>query len=313
MKRYQHIVNRFDSEDCDGLLNGFIYIQSKLDGNNCQMYLDNNEIVITSRNNILSEINDKQNCYKILIKDDKYRKFFKRYPNIKLCGEWLVQHSVHYIEDSYNKFYVFDGIVLDTENDLGQCDYVNYDQLASVLRTYKILTVPYIVEYGEHFKNKMLQQNFNEIYETSGIPYSKVCNFLLPGDDNELTKCEGIVIKNYGYKNPFGRSVWCKLINHEWFKNKGQKVKKIIKYDNSAEQNFVDEKLDDHLLAKCYFKLIMDGILDKSQIGAYVQLCQTEFLDDFIQAEFITNETFNLKQINKFVAKKALEFYRSKL
>ena len=73
MKKYQHIENKFDGISTKALLDGDIIIQPKLDGCNCQIYAENSEIIITSRNNILSEHNDNKNCYKTLIQDARYK------------------------------------------------------------------------------------------------------------------------------------------------------------------------------------------------------------------------------------------------
>lgn len=296
--KYQHVANKFNGVEVNGLLNGELIIQPKLDGSNCQMYKQDNELRITSRNNILSLDNDNASCYKTLITQNKYKKFFEEYPNIKLCGEWLVKHHINYIEDSYNEFYVFDAIDMATENDHGQCDYLSYVELTILLDSYSIKYVPWLKLDAEDFKSKI------NIFFQENIEF---CNFLI---DAEGPRGEGIIVKNYDYKNKFGRSTWCKLINENAYKNKGRKIKSSRIIDKNKEESFVNNHISDHLFNKCYYKLATDGILENEFIGEYVKLCQSDFIDDFMTLE--DRLLFNIKIIKNIISVRAVKFWRDK-
>lgn len=304
MKKYQHLENNFNIKALVGLLaDDTVLIQPKLDGSNCQMYMENGELVITSRNNILSLTFDNAGCYNTLIHEQKYKDFFNDYPNIKLAGEWLVCHKIKYNPDAYRKFYVFDAIYLDSEDEDGKADYMPYDELSLLLDEYNIEHVPHIYIYT-HTLKEQLAKDPNLLF-TSNLELS---NYLI---DSDVPMGEGIVVKNYNYKNPFGRSVWCKVINTEVFKQKVNKPKQIKSYD--FESKFVDENLNEHLLSKCYYKLAIDGQLDKKLIGDYIKLCQNEFLEDFSQPYILENKItdFNHKAVNNMVAQESIKYIRS--
>ena len=66
--KYQHVENDLNSIECKGLLDGKVIIQPKLDGTNCQVWLQNGVIKVSSRNRVLSLHSDNARAYTILHK-----------------------------------------------------------------------------------------------------------------------------------------------------------------------------------------------------------------------------------------------------
>ena len=310
MHKYQHIVNNFDFREVEGLLDKQIIIQPKLDGSNCQIYIEYGKLVITTRNHVLSAGNDIQDCYKTLSQDKRYFDFFVKYPHVKLVGEWLIQHSIIYQESAYNKLYVFDGIIKDSEKGHGECDYIQYEQLIIMLNEFNIEHVPYMnIEYHpnlfvDFFKNLEYLQLANYLVDVEKtLFYKKDLKKEAKYIDHLKGFGEGIIVKNYNYKNRFNRSIWCKLVNNEHYKNKSSKIKKEkITIDMSKEEDFINNNLNEHLMDKCYFRLD-----ENKNIGDYIKLCQKEFKEDFV----IDNSELDIKIINKLIAIQAKEYLQN--
>jgi len=291
-QKYQHIESNLEGKETQGLLCGKIILQPKLDGSNCQMWMEGDELIIASRNNILSPLKDNQNCYKTLIKKDKYRKFFKANPHFRLAGEWMVSHKIKYIDEAYYKFYVFDVIYKDADRTNREPKYLHYEVASPLLYAYEIEAVPYRFIEAKDVLNK--EKLFN-------LPEAK---FLLREDADGG---EGVVLKNYNYINPFGRSTWCKIVNHDVFKMKRREPKERVSHDK--EDAFVAQYLTDHLFDKCYHKINDIEEFQKKHVSKYVRSCQHEFYEDFCKE--ITDPEFNYKVVNNKVAALSVTYLRA--
>ncbi len=285
--KYQHLERDLNGKETQGLLNGMLTIQPKLDGSNCQIWMENGKLKISSRTRVLSAIQDNAGCYQALKNDHRFIDFFTAYPDVKLIGEWLVPHTIKYKPEAYRKLYIYDGIRVDSENEQGHAEYIEYSTLSIFLYEYDIEHVPYLHTnaYSWH----------KEYFSTPEF------NWLLP--DPETDEGEGIVIKNYGYSNPFGRKVWCKVINEEFYKLKKEKKPKdrVRSAKNAeAEQAFLQANLTTHLLSKQLHKM---GEFERKRIGEYIRSCQLEFSEDF-------PNDLDVKVLNNLIAHEAREYLK---
>lgn len=88
-QKYTHL-ERIEKEECDGILNGTCYIQSKIDGTNASVYMRNGELKAGSRTRELTLDNDNQGFYKyVLTNSEPFLSLFSLLPNAVLYGEWL--------------------------------------------------------------------------------------------------------------------------------------------------------------------------------------------------------------------------------
>ena len=187
-KKYQHI-EKLGSSEVEGILQGEVNVFYKIDGTNSCIWKDGNDIKFGSRNRELSDQLDNAG-FKHEISNNKeimsdLNKFFELYPNYIIYGEWLVPHTLKtYNDNAWKKLYVFD--IYDTEH---EC-YVPFE------------------EYSQLFENMF--QNINYIPLLAKLQNPTI---------DELKEClqktglflvttglgEGIVIKNYYYRNKYGR------------------------------------------------------------------------------------------------------------
>lgn len=192
--KYMHVEN-IHSDEVEGILNGKCYIFPKLNGMNEQIWvgMDGTTLKVGTRNKEAD--NDKDSRGLIgYISSDNFLLFFYNYPNLRLYGEWLVHHTIHYKQEAYNHFYVFDVL----ENTSKR--YMAYENYKDLLEKFDIKYIP-VIDVIE----KPSMSDLETICKTK-------TDFLMPkkGDAGE-----GIVIKDYDFTNKYGRTCWGKLKNED--------------------------------------------------------------------------------------------------
>ena len=232
--KYQH-VERFGTTETNGIENGMCYVFPKIDGTNSQLWLNcdtfETKLMAGSRNRQLELNNDNSGFYNWACEQDNIFDFFKKYPNLRLYGEWLVPHSLKtYNESAWRKFYVFD--VMEGEN------YLPYEEYAALLEPFGIEFIPPLCKVE------------NPTYERLIAKLEK--NGYLIDDGKGIG--EGIVIKNYNYKNKYGRVTWAKIVTNE-FKAKHAKcqvteIKESKKIEQEICEKYVTKALIEKELAK---------------------------------------------------------------
>lgn len=204
--RYQHI-KRFGNEEVKDIELGECYVFPKLDGTNASVWLDKHgTLQAGSRNRVLSESSDNQGFYKFIAAQENIQQYLKENPTHRLYGEFLVPHSLRtYEDDAWRKFYVFD-VCVDSP-DGKELIYIPYEDYKSLLEKYDIEYIPCISKVtngNEDYFSEILNKN----------------NFLIK---DGAGRGEGIVIKNYAYKNQFNQLKWAKIVTAE-FKVKNLKT-----------------------------------------------------------------------------------------
>lgn len=224
-KKYQHI-ERFGTAEVEGIQNGKCYIFPKIDGTNASLWWSNG-LKAGSRNRELSIDNDNAGFYKWALGQEHIIQFLKSHQNVRLYGEWLVPHTLKtYNDNAWRNFYVFDVMVGD--------EYADYTKYSELLQQHNIEYIPPICIINNPSYERLiglLEQNDYLVKDGNGIG-------------------EGIVIKNYDYKNKYGRVVWAKIVSNE-FKGKHKKaMPNEIKEKNLVEKDIVDKYITRSLLDK---------------------------------------------------------------
>ena len=196
-KKYQHI-ERFGTMEVEGIEFGTCYVFPKIDGTNGSLWTDGVSLCYGSRNRELSEDFDNSGFYRDM-PIAKAIDFFLGHQNLRLFGEWLVPHSLKtYREDAWRKFYVFD-VVRDLPEELPsgeKFEYLTYEEYQPLMEEFGVDYIPCIAKY----------ENGN--YEAF-LKCLDGNNFLV---EDGKGSGEGIVIKNYEYKNRYGRTTWAKIV-----------------------------------------------------------------------------------------------------
>ena len=241
-EKYQHI-ERFGTIEVQGINDGMCYVFPKIDGTNASVWIeeynDIRYIGAGSRKRELTKESDNAGFYEWVTRQGNIKEFLKQYPHLRLFGEWLVPHTLKtYREDAWRKLYVFD--VHDGEK------YLSYDEYSTLLEDFKIEYIPPIVK----IKNPTLERLTKYLDD----------NTFLIDDGNGVG--EGIVIKNYEYRNKFGRQTWAKIVRNE-FKEKHTKTMGVreVKEKKITEESIVSEYVTIALIEKEFAKISneMDG------------------------------------------------------
>lgn len=264
--KYQHI-ERFGTQEVEGIEFGICHIFPKIDGTNGQIYFSDGLIKTGSRNRELSLDDDNQGFHDWVIRQENIIRFFDEFPLMRLYGEWLIPHTLKtYRDDAWRKFYVFDVTILSGDTE----EYLTYEQYKPILDQYDIDYVPPIA-----IVNNPTYEDLTNKLDSNSFLIKDGCGF-----------GEGIVIKNYAYKNKYGRVTWAKIVRNE-FKDANKKVMGVKPNDGSkmTEIEFVDKYCNKTLIEKVYAKIANEN---GGWSSKYIpRLLQTVYYD------LVNEETWN--------------------
>ena len=239
-RKFDH-VERGKHRGVDGIARGTCHVFPKLDGTNGHVWAEEAGVdagigyVVKcgSRNNVLSETKDNAGFHAYINGDsdvaENLRLFVLAHPDLILYGEWLVPHTIKgYQDDAWRKFYVFDVFSRTAEA------YVSYDIYYDQLVEAGIDVLPAVV---------MTNPAGPELDELAAVN-AYLCK---PGEFGE-----GIVLKNYGWRNLFDRQPWMKVLRDGFMDKKAKPAKGA---DYGAQESEIAEALvDGHLVEKEFAK-----------------------------------------------------------
>lgn len=285
-KKYQHL-ERFGTSEVEGIELGTCHIFPKLDGTNASLWVSEGVLCAGSRNRQLSLDSDNAGFYNWAIKQENIINFFKDFPEARLYGEWLVPHSLKTYRDSaWRNFYVFDVVFED--------EYRMPYQYEPVLDRYgiKYIKATHVVK--------------NPSYEML-ISYAKSNTFLIQDGKGAG---EGIVIKNYAFKNKYGRQIWAKIVLNE-FKEIHRKEMGSSEHENKLIEELISEKY----VTKSLCEKVKSKIENEKgdwQSKYIPQLLNTVYYDLIREDSWnftkeFKNPTINFKTLQHFVFNKTKE------
>jgi hypothetical protein len=208
-KKYEKVERLDKVDEVGGILEGQVYVFEKLDGANASAWAklegDRYWIYVASRNNVVARfMADKdlwitdQNIYDdfrglpdYVMKNDELITFLLAYPHLRVCGEWLVKHTVNYPAKHLGKLYVFD---IEDRVRNKMLPYWEYD--------------PMIQEYEIPYLQPLMITAFPKV-ETLEALVGKTNYEAHP-------QGEGLVIKNYDFVNKWGRQPYAKIVAPEF-------------------------------------------------------------------------------------------------
>lgn len=286
---YMH-VEKFGNDEVDGIELGRCYVFPKIDGTNASVWHCDGKMCCGSRKRELSLDADNQGFMDAATNNDNLMRLVFDNKRLRFYGEWLVPHTLRvYRDDAWRQFYVFD-VYCDDEH-----RYLHYDEYKPLLESYGVEYIPpqAIVENADH--GKFLQELDR--------------NTFLIDDGNGFG--EGVVIKNYDYRNRFGRTVWAKIVRNE-FKERNQRTmgapEKI--FSKNVESRIAEMCVTRPLIDKVYAKIVNDrGSWNSTCIG---QLLGTVYHDVVTEELWnaikkLKSPTVNFGTLNKVCTQKVKE------
>lgn len=292
-RKYQHI-ERFGTDEVDGIEFGKCYIFYKIDGTNASVWLDKEgKVKAGSRNRELTLENDNAGFYNAIINDERIINYLNKHPSHRLFGEWLVPHTLKtYRQDAWRKFYIFD-VCLDKEDGL---EYIPYDIYKPLLEEFNLDYIPPLAIIT------------NPTYESLIKCLEKTGQFLI--EDGKGIG-EGIVIKNYDFYNKYKRQTWAKIVANE-FKEKHHKEMGCpeIKTEKMIEEKIVDDFCTESFIEKEYAKIVIEQNGWRSK---YIPMLLGRVFSELIKEESwnivkkYKNPKIDYKTLNALVIRKIKE------
>lgn len=290
-KKYQHVC-RIGTSDVGGLLDGEVYVFSKIDGTNGTLYLGDDGLVHGgSRRRELNNFQDNQGFYGKFHKDQRFIDYFAKHPTHRLFGEYLKPHTLKtYKDDAWNKFYVFD-VCVDDDEDEEKVKYLSYEEYKPLLEEFGIDYIPLIKKLDNPTQKdleELLRDNKFLIQENLGVG-------------------EGLVVKRYDFVNCYGRTTWGKLIADEYIER--QQTKCATKQnDLPIEKRIINEYFSEAVVEKEYAKILSEnpeiekGVLIPRLLNICFYTLLTEESWNFVKQ--FKNPTVDFKKLRNEVVNK---------
>ena len=289
-KKYQHI-ERFGTDEVQGIELGISYVFPKIDGTNGSVWLEDGVVKAGSRTRELTLEKDNQMFYAYIWSDTRIANFLNEFPEYRLFGEWLVPHSLKtYKEKAWRKFYIFD-VAIDKGDEL---EYLSYENYKDKLEKHGLDYIPCIAK----IKNGSYENFCNWLDKN---------NFLI---EDGKGYGEGLVIKNYDFYNKFKRQTWAKIVTSE-FKEQHAKVMGATEVNGSklVEEEIAEKYCTKALCEKVYEKIKEESGWQSKLIPRLLQTVYYEIINEetwhFIK-EF-KNPTINFRTLNFFITNKTKE------
>jgi ATP-dependent RNA circularization protein (DNA/RNA ligase family) len=247
-RKYDHL-ERWGHDEVSGIDIGDCLVFPKLDGSNARVWRSEIGVIeIGSRNRVIGMGDDHmgfrrwadENAAKL---EDALSSFSS---DVILYGEWLVPHTLRtYRPEAWRQFYVFD--VWDVHGER----YLSFDGYAEAIRGAGL----HLVEPLARVRNPTTEQ-LHKLVEM---------NTVLIQDGAGAG--EGIVVKNYNWRNQFGRQTWAKIVRAA-FKEENRRAFGAPQLGEAfqVEAAIAEEFCTPELVAKERAKIEADGASGKTMI-----------------------------------------------
>lgn len=246
--KYAHL-ERFGTDEVDGINIGECHIFPKLDGTNASVWFEDGAIACGSRNRQLTPEDDNAGFCAWASSQDNVRAMVAENPGLRFYGEWLVPHSLKtYREDAWRRFYIFD-----VSDERGK--FMHFDEYAPICKAYGVDFIPCMLVAK------------NPTYEV--LVKARENNRFMLQDNAGIG--EGVVIKQYGYKNRFNRTTWAKLVTNAF---KDEHVKEMgcaILSVKMVEEEIAEQFITAHMVEKIIAKI-------RNEHGAFSARCIPQLL-----------------------------------
>jgi hypothetical protein len=290
--KYQHL-ERYGTTEVDGIEVGTCYVFPKLDGTNGSVWVDGDRAVdcirCGSRNRELELDNDNAGFMNAMYQDKAMTSFMYNAKDLVLYGEWLVPHTLKtYRDDAWCKFYIFDV----------------YDRTKERLLSYDEYSAPLLAAGLNVIAPIAIIKNGNEAHFTECL--SKAHYLVKDGEGSG----EGVVVKNYDYKNRSDRQTWAKIVANEFKAKHHLEMGVPVIGCEIVEEKIVDKFVTQAMIDKVVAKITNDN--DGWSSKNIPQLINTVFYDlvkeetwEFVKAH--KNPTINFKTLSHYTTAKVKE------
>lgn len=243
--KYQHI-ERLGTPETDGILMGTCYIFPKIDGTNSSIWVgDGFGLSCGSRKRDLADGEDNHGFGAWVKQNEQlFLPFFMENPLARLYGEWLVPHTLKtYRPDAWRKFYVFDVWNITPKSDETFFRLLPYSEYQPILEKFGIDYIPPIAITENPTVESLTAMLERNVYLI----------------ENGQGSGEGIVIKNYDYRNQYGRQTWAKIVKNEFKEKHWSNDPTKVKAPDQIEEKIAGKYITQALVEKEYAKIASEN------------------------------------------------------
>lgn len=289
-RKYEKI-HRLGKEETDGILDGPVVVQEKIDGANTSIYAEPTGhgfiIQCCSRNRILGS-EDFNGFVGYVRSNLAFLKLFVDHPQWRLYGEWLVKHTIQYKETAYRQWYLFD--IFDEETE----EYLSDEIVHQVA-----------LEFGLNEPH-----NFG-VFKIKTKPELDALMKLV-GQSTLGEKGEGIVIKRPGFRNQFGDHCYAKLVHEGFMEDNAVTFGGNNKFSPDYWEIYVVNKFMTLARVQKVLNKIQPEINERLDMKHIPRVCSTSFHDLITEeAWWIAQnvQKLDFKNLQRIAYKKAKQIF----
>lgn len=284
MKFYKYPkIHHLGKEETEGVINGYMYLQEKIDGANASVWIEDGVIKAGKRS---SETNDFNGLPEYVRAHEGINSYLKENPTHHLFGEWLVRHTISYVPTAYNKFYLFDIGVWNYGDE--KPTFLSLDEVYNVAEEYDI-EAPELLWEGSNPSNEVIDH--------------------LVGKSSLGTKGEGIVLKpKEPFINKFGNSVYAKVVTQDFKERNGI----VFGGNNKSSDTYNEMYICNKYMTLSRVKKIINKIeanlgrkLDKPDTSRVSMTCFNDMLVEEVWSIQKDVDKISFNALNRVCRKKA--------
>ena len=268
--RYQH-VERIGNDEVQGLLQGTLWIQEKIDGANLSVSWDLNtcDFIVCSRQNLVyhdgvCSNNSFQSAIDHIKSEPQFEAMLRLHPNIILRCEHMKKHKIPFKDEYNGKVVIYDVEQILFSEDLGGDPNYTY--------------IPYPI-YRDVWMERYDKLLWLEAIEVNK-PTVEQLQELSKAESKYMEYREGIVLKNYSFKNKYGRTKWGKVISPIFDAKKALKARAKLEV-GELEQAFVDKFITPGYVEKEIHKIRDEnGTVSTKDMGRIIGKVPHEIFQD---------------------------------
>ena len=241
-KKYDKVERWDHASEVDGILDGWCYIQEKLDGANTSAWRDGNIIAVGKRSQEIARLDLTDNHWEVgdafrgyvdyVFKNPCYSAFFNDCPELRLYQEWLVKHTLDYFPQVMGAAYVFD-IFDDVAG-----KFLSPDAWIALAEVYHLPFIPII----------------DKIYKPTFDQLRRIVNER--GSQFRDGNMEGIVEKNYEFENKWGNRPFMKMVHRDFFE-----THKVV-FNVGDKKESVEWQICTSFITRARVRKIVNSIVD---------------------------------------------------
>lgn len=287
-------VHRLGKDETEGILEGVVHVEEKIDGANVSIWFEDGELQMGSRSQSITEGFNGFCDY--VRSHPTISKVFEKYPNIRLYGEWLVRHTIAYKETSYKQFYLFD--VTDRIPNLEEDERENFwprDEVHALAKEFDLLYPEYHGEFANPAMEDLMQFVDKSVLGDAG---------------------EGIVLKNPDFRDKFGNHNYAKIVTEKFKEDNGITFGGNNKHsDTYWEMYIVNKYMTLARIEKVMNKIqpTIDERLDFQHVPRITNTAYHDMLTEEIWEIAKKVGKVDFKALQRVAMKKAAQIYKDKL